>query len=122
MAVNSVKSGLNGVLNRMIFVRFLESFRLLRILLEKKPKRGRKSCSREIPNEKYDRSAFMEKLYGTKVNVELTQANLLHLLGMNLTKLLPNLFAALRIFSSPPALVADAENGFGVIKKKFKPI
>ena len=64
----------------------------------------------------------MEKLYGTKVNVELTQANLLHLLGMNLTKLLPNLFAALRIFSSPPALVADAENGFGVIKKKFKPI
>jgi len=70
----------------MIFVRFLESFRLLRILLEKKkPKRRRKSCSREIPNKMYDRSVFMGKLYRTKVNVELTQANLLHLLGMNLS-------------------------------------
>jgi len=36
VAVNSVKTGLNGVLNRMIFVRFLEFFRLLKILLEKK--------------------------------------------------------------------------------------
>jgi hypothetical protein len=60
----------------------------------------------------------MEKLYRAKVNVELTQANLLHLLGMNLTKLFPHLFAALRMFSSPPALVAAAKIGFGVIKEK----
>jgi hypothetical protein len=67
----------------------------------------------------------MEKLYRTKVNVELTQVNLLHLLGMSLTKLFPNLFAALRMLSSPPGLIAAAEIGFGVIKRKkkeFKPI
>jgi len=67
----------------------------------------------------------MEKLYRAKVNVELTQANLLHLLGMNLTKLFPHLFAALRMFSSTPALVAAAEIGLRCynkreIKKTFK--
>lgn len=50
--------------------------------------------------------------------MELTETNLLHLLDMNLTKLFPNLFVALRIFSSPTALVAAAEIGFGVMKRK----
>jgi hypothetical protein len=60
----------------------------------------------------------MEKLYRATVNVELTQANLLRLLVMNLTKSFPNLFAALRMFTSPPALFAAAEIVFGVMKKK----
>ena len=50
--------------------------------------------------------------------MELTEINLLHLLGMNLTKLFPNLFIPLRIFSSPTVLFAAAEISFGVMKKK----
>jgi hypothetical protein len=67
----------------------------------------------------------MEKLHRTMVNVELTDTNLLrYILDTNLPKLCSNVFAAPRMFSSPPVLVASAETGLGVMKQKneeFRP-